>query len=395
MSSLGGMLGLNGGAGGTGFAGPTGTDPGQLQTAYNNTQSGITSQQNFLNALAAQNGIQNQMDVYKQLQGISQGTGPNPAQAMLNQATGQNVANQASLMAGQRGAGSNPALIARQAAQQGANIQQQAAGQGATMQAQQALNAVNSMGQMANTQVGQQQTGITGLNQAADTQQANLLGIQSNINNANAGMAGTRMGQQGSLVGGLMNGIGSMFADGGSVGAAKSTGPKSSFGKFLNGMGDGMAPDAAKAPPGNDALQKGMANMVGSIGRAAMAPSPVQPSITNIPVQSPSQRIMPEVMAEGGKVPAMVSPGENYLDPQDVEKVKQGANPMEVGKKVPGKPKVGGAKNSYKNDTVKADLDEGGIVIPRSITQGKNPHWESMKFVRATLAKNGKGPGKK
>lgn len=394
MSSLGGMLGLNGGAGGTGFSGPSGTDPGQLQTAYNNTQSGIKSQQDFLNALGAQNGIQNQMDVYKQLQGISQGTGPNPAQAMLNQATGANTANQASLMAGQRGAGANPALIARQAAQQGAANQQAAAGQGATMQAQQSLNAVNSMGQMANTQVGQQQTGITGLNQAAGTQQANLLGIQGNMNSANSGMANTRMGQQGSLVGGLMNGIGSMFADGGAV---KSQGPKSGFGKFLNGMGQGMAPDA-KASPSNDALQKGMSSMVGGAGKAignAFASSPQQPSVANIPIQSPSQRISPEVMAEGGKVPALVSPGENYLDPQDVAQVKAGANPMDVGQKIPGKPKVGGAKNSYKNDTVKASLDEGGIVIPRSITQGKNPHWESMKFVRATLAKNGKGPGKK
>ena len=44
--------------------------------------------------------------------------------------------------------------------------------------------------------------------------------------------------------------------------------------------------------------------------------------------------------------------------------------------------------NSYANDTVKANLDEGGIVIPRSITQGPNPHWNAMKFVHATIAKN-------
>ena len=87
--------------------------------------------------------------------------------------------------------------------------------------------------------------------------------------------------------------------------------------------------------------------------------------------------------AKGGKVPALVSPGEKVLGRKEVTQVmKDGKNPMEVGKTVPGKPKVPGAKNSYANDTVKASLDEGGFVIPRSITQGPNPHWEALKFMR-------------
>jgi hypothetical protein len=99
------------------------------------------------------------------------------------------------------------------------------------------------------------------------------------------------------------------------------------------------------------------------------------------------------VAAKGGKVPALLSPGERYLPPSTVKAVAQGkADPMRDGKKVPGKPKVGGAKNSYANDTVKASLDEGGIVIPRSITQGKNPHWAAHKFVSAIMAKNGQLP---
>ncbi len=67
------------------------------------------------------------------------------------------------------------------------------------------------------------------------------------------------------------------------------------------------------------------------------------------------------------------------------------ANPIKDGKLVPGTPKVKGAKNSYANDTVKATLEEGGIVIPRSITEGKNPHWQAMRFVHATLAKSRHG----
>ncbi len=97
-------------------------------------------------------------------------------------------------------------------------------------------------------------------------------------------------------------------------------------------------------------------------------------------------------MAKGGKVPAMVSPGEKYLPPQAVEAVKQGANPMKEGKTVPGKPKVGGAKNDYANDTVKAELDEGGIVLPRSVTQAKDSDKKAEQFVLAVLAKHGHKP---
>ena len=142
MGAVGGLIGINGGNSGTGFSTPSGTNAAQLQTAYTGNQNALTSQQNLLNALQQQNGLGNQTNVYNQLQGVASGQGPNPAQAMLNQETGQNVANQAALMAGQRGASQNVGLMARQAAQQGANLQQQAVGQGASMQAQQGLNAL-------------------------------------------------------------------------------------------------------------------------------------------------------------------------------------------------------------------------------------------------------------
>ena len=83
-------------------------------------QNQLAQQNAFVQALQAQNGIGNQSNVYNQLQNVANGTGPNPAQAMLANATGQNVANQAALMAGQRGSNANVGLMARQAAQQGA-----------------------------------------------------------------------------------------------------------------------------------------------------------------------------------------------------------------------------------------------------------------------------------
>jgi len=97
--------------------------------------------------------------------------------------------------------------------------------------------------------------------------------------------------------------------------------------------------------------------------------------------------------ARGGKVPALVSPGERYLPPKEAEKVAKGKkDPMKAGQKIPGKPKFPG--NDYRNDTVHKNLEEGGIVLPNSIMQAKHPHWEAHKFVSAIMAKNGKLPKK-
>jgi len=73
-----------------------------------------------------------------------------------------------------------------------------------------------------------------------------------------------------------------------------------------------------------------------------------------------------------------------------VPKVAKGEKSPLAGEKIPGKPKVGGAKNSYANDTVPKSLNEGDIILPRSVTQAKNPHWAAHKFVSAIMAKNGK-----
>lgn len=473
MSGLSGMLGTAGGAAGTGFSGPTGVDQGQIDTAYNQTQSGIKQQQDFVNALQNQNGLGNQSSVFNQLQSVANGTGPNPAQAQLAQATGANTANQAALMAGQRGASQNVGLMARQAAQQGAANQQNSAGQAATLQAQQSLGAMNQLGGIAGQQVGQQQTGLQNLNQNSLAQQSNLLGLQANINSANAGLAGQGMANQANLIGGAMNGAGSvmsMLADGGEVpdgisqyqqpnmkvdtsagksGGSSGGGGAGGAGALLALLADGTPNAPLQAPTVPMAQMPTIAPVAGSVpqqsgpkSKAAQTLKGGQPIPNNYTgtfaagnaigqglaqgaksmfssskpkvsdasesalqnqllqhnaysgkeQQSPASNDMDKggpMAAKGGKVPALVSPGEQYLPPEDVSKVvNQGKNPMSVGKKVPGKPKVGGAKNDYANDTVKANLDEGGIVIPRSVTQGPNPHWAAMRFVHATMKKN-------
>lgn len=335
MSSIVGALTGSGG-GGMDFKAKSADllNPATTQQAtdqYGNVVQGVNNQQNFLNALQGQNGIQNQSNVFNQMQGVANGTGPNPAQAQLAQATGANVANQAALMASQRGSNANVGMMARQAAMQGANTQQQAAGQAASMQAQQSLNALGQLGNMAGQQVGQQANATNAYTQGAqnayqgvtgniNAQNNANVGMQSNVNTANAVVQGQVAKGQMDLLGNVTGAAGSamMLADGGTVAPS---GPRSAYAQML--------------------------------------------------------------MANGGTVPAMVSPGEKYLSPQQASQVASGgADAMSTGKTIPGTPKVAGAKNSYANDIVPATLQEGGIVIPRSITQGNDAQAKAMAFVK-------------
>ncbi len=222
----------------------------QAQQSYGNTQGGLDQQLAFIQALQAQNGIQNQANVYGQLGQIAQGQGPNPAQAMLANSTGANVANQAALMAGQRGAGANPALIARQAAMQGGALQQQAAGQGAAMQAQQQLAAINAMGGIAGQQVGQQANALQGYQQGALGQQQNVYNAIGNQNNAAVAAAknvtdanGVKQERTAKTIGSLVNAGGAALgmAGGGEVG-----GPSSMLGRALMAGGGAVVPGKVK-----------------------------------------------------------------------------------------------------------------------------------------------------
>lgn len=281
MSWLSGLLGLN-----------DGVNQQQLNDSYNAYQNTAQAQQALLNALQAQNGLGNQTQVYNQLQGVVNGTGPNPAQAMLNQATGQNVANQAALMAGQRGASSNVGLMARQAAQQGANIQQQAVGQGATLQANQSLNALGQAGNMANT-MASNQIGQTNANAAG------ALNEQQILQSANQAQNQTTGGIFGGLLGGAASAAtaGLMKANGGVIE------PASHAGRFF---------------------------------------------------------------AHGGNV----------------------GDKMKSGGQVPGKPSI--SHNSYKNDTVKAMLTPGEVVMDLNTLKDKGEVGKAARFVAAAIAKRNK-----
>lgn len=416
MGAIGGMLGTAGGVNGTGFDAPQGANikspvnDEQIGNAYNNTTESMRSQQALLAALQAQNGLGNQSQVYNQLQGVANGTGPNPAQAMLAQSTGTNVANQAALMAGQRGAGANTGLIARQAAMQGGNLQQQAAGQAATLQAQQSLNAINSAGGIANTQASNQ-IGQTNANTASQlAEQQNLLnaqsaynnaqaGVQSSINAGNVSLANTNMGAQQNMVGGVLKGaaMAAAMASGGEVSdssAFQGSGPQSKFGQFLSSQPSSGSLNI-EMPQGSSNKPNGIEDSFGDLGKALGADK--YANINGAKEMSYSgAESMPAAMdaapmmvgAHGGKVPAVLSPGEKYLKPREAEAVAKGkVSANSVGEVVPGKPKYKG--NNYANDTVPAKLEEGGFVIPNSIMQSKNPERGAADFVRKHLAKRG------
>jgi hypothetical protein len=384
MGSIGGLMGLGGGSGGTGFnASSSGTNPQQLQQALTN----------------AQQAVGNQQQVYGQLQNVAAGQGPNPAQAMLNQATGQNVQNQAALQAGQRGAAQNVGLAARNAGLQGANIQQQAAGQGASMQATQALNALNSAGGVA-----------SGITSAQQNEQNILQGANTASQNIQGQLANTNLQGQQALIGGVMQGIGSgasmlakggqvqRFDDGGSVdpsltddsspGAVVSdpspqmqvqTGPsqdpadqalaqanqaskanpmqpQSQFGQALNNQAQGQMPAYANSNPGSQALQAGAKAMMSGSGGSSGGGGGGAGGLMSLMA----------LMNKGGDVG---------------DKLKGGGH-------VPGEPKIKG--NSYKNDTVKALLSPGEVVIPNSVMQSKDPARGAAQFVQAVMAKKRK-----
>lgn len=307
----------------------------QQQGAMGNSQAALGQQAGLAQALQNQNGIGNQSNVYNQLQGVANGTGPNPAQAMFNQATGNNVANQAALMASQRGAGQNVGLMGRQAAQQGAGIQQNAAGQAATMQAQQQLGALGQMGGVANQQAANQIGSIGNLNQYAQGQQglaqqnqANLLNsinaqnnagvsMQSNLNNSNVGMQENQ------------NTVNAQTQE------ANAKNKAGIFGGLINAGGGALA----------------------------------------------------AVLYKGGEV------GSGYPSHlQDIHKIYHGDSmKMKSGGPVPGKAQVKG--DSPKNDTVKALLSPGEVVIPKSVMESKDPVSGASQFVAALLKKKGESGG--
>jgi hypothetical protein len=422
---MGGLLGVGGGAGGSSFAAPGQADitnpvtGEQITNAYTGNQTAMQQQQQLLSALQAQNGLQNQSNVYSQLQGVASGTGPNPAQAQLAQATGANVANQAALAAGQRGAGQNVGMIARQAGQTGASAQQQAAAAAAQLQAQQSLSALGQMGNLATTQAGQQ-IGQTNANvQAQQAEQQALLnaqaqynaakvGSQSSVNAANAALANTQMQGQQALIGGVMSGFGATSAAGGATkagalakggevvrmadgGAAFSDSSK--FGSFSPPQAQGMIVSPSTTPiqiPGDSGAQALKTGMSSGASRFSqyLKSTPASPTVAGTGL-SPQQTSTPDSSAAN----VYSKPGGENMQAKGgaIKDFRVGGGVKASSPKQ--KAKVSG--DSYSNDKIPAVLSEGEVVIPRSVMQSKNPVEDAAKFVAGIMAHRKHGSKKR
>ncbi len=364
-----------------GQAATANTNYGQANTGLSNLASALTTQMN--------------------------GGGPNLANAQLQSATGQNVANQAALGAGQRGAAGNVGLMARQIGQQGQQIQQQAAGQSAQnvlaqqLAAQQQLAGVlGTQGSLANQNYGTAQSGVTAGSQIG----------------ANAAAQNTQGNQQ------LLSGLGGaamqlLAADGGQVphmadggdtanpfsgyGAPSGNSPyNSAFNfNFLNQRPAGAPPPTPAPNMTNQGVMPGTNGTVGvsqrqgagsgirnqggfdpNQGAAGQAPTPV----VSGPMQDPTQNA-----ANGGMIlpfaprqaPSMTPNGQQGL-------AKGGPINFKPGGSVPGQPMKPGI-NDIKQDTVPAMLTPKEIVLPLTVTQHPDAPQKAADFVANIKAKDG------
>lgn len=422
----------------------------QLAPTTQSDYSGIVGQAGQ-NALAGYGGFNanqgQQQQLASALGNVANGSGPNPAQAMLSNATGANVANQAALIAGQRGAGANVGLQARQAAMAGSNVQQQAAGQAAALQSQQQLNALNSQGQVLG-QMGSQNIAEQGANNslfgsaagAQNTQNSNTITNYNDAQNLNQKTSQSNADSVNKTTGGFLNGAGGAItgllglakggqvpshmqkvfsiyhADGGMIPAPTATGTSTAT-STATATAPALSPEQRKSKELKlkDVMDPDTTAFVGYANGGDVVPdSPRdftrvakyligpkdQAAIDNVRVQEgpvsgddlgedpnkwKQQRIAqdPKTTAPEGQLPSAVKPQMQL--PSNVI----GATDFRSGGAVGGTAKVVG--NSLKNDIEPAMLSPKEIVLPRSITMAPDAPEKAKAFVEALLKKQGHG----
>lgn len=337
-------------------------------------------QQDLVSQLSALNPQQQQLS--QMLMQQAQGNGPNPAQAMLNQATSNNIAQTAGQIASTKGI--SPALAARLGAQQGAASRQAATGQGAIMGAQQQLGAENTLN---SSLLSQQQ--ILQNAQAAQNSAINqgTLGAE----NINASAAAQNAKTNASGIGGALGGLGAIGGTllGGPIGGAIAKTALSSLGQWKGGeipsYSDGT-PSVSPSPENPPAANPEITDMMHNV---AHNPPGLWDFLKEY--MGNSQRAPASInKAMGGKVPAMVSPEEVYIPPEKVLSARKSSNPLEYGEKIPGRAPHPG--NDKRNDIIYKPLESGGVVIPNSVTKANSPAAKAKAFM-AEIEHNKKAEG--
>lgn len=386
LGTIGGALGLNNNFQASSANVTPGTNAAQLGQAYTGAQNALANQQNLANTLApqAQIAVAQQNALANQYAAMARGEGPNVAQNQLAQATGANVANQAALMAGQRGAGQNVGLLARQNAQTGAGIQQQAAGQAATLGAQQQIAAQNNLANLSQTQLNQTGQSASGLSSAAQGEQGilqnantgfnnSIVGMQSNINNVNSQTAAANQNMAGNIFGGAMQGlssISSLFAEGGEVDQAPTD-----LGTFKPAEVGG---DSGPNIPGTSTLPADQTDFASAMGGGKKGGGGGGGGLGAIAA----------LFAKGGNV----HPGPhkshvaNYLGYGGIPVMDNGGKVQAKSKEE----KATKAGNNYSNDKIPAMLSEGEVVIDRNTLNDPGPMGQMARAIRMHLEQRNK-----
>jgi len=395
--TVGNVLGTNNNFQATGANIQQGTNANQLNQAYTGAQGALnqaTNQSNVLNNGLNQ-GAASQNTLTQQLQAESVGGGPNPAQAALNQNTGQNIAQQAALAASTRGAGANAGLIAQNAANTGANLQQTAVGQEATQAAQQQLNAQNSLQNLASTQVNQgsnatqlanqTQQGEQGILQNANTAANNAaVSQQENLNTTNAATSAANQNANLNVLAGVgkavssLGGASALFARGGEIPEHLNHVAKIYHPHFANGGAAWQnAPvETGSINPGAPANLPQFVNMfANSQGPAKPKPAPA-PSNAVPAAQPVTSAVQDTALANG----PMQFPEEAHGG--KIKNFKKGGD-------VPGKPKVN--RDDYGNDTVSAKLSPGEVVMDLNTLKDRGKLGKMARFVAQEIERKKAG----
>lgn len=366
--------------------------------------------------MAQQGNINNQQqDFANALKQQASGQGPSVANEQLKQALQQQQSGAAASAAGARGV--NPALAMRTAMEQQGQAGQASAQSGAIARAGEALGAQGQLGAQLGTMANQN---LQSQNMNLEAQRANQqAGLQAQGMTMGAGQAQNQAQQ------GMLSGIGSglmMMSKGGAVphydngavvapppteSAATPSAPGANAASIIGRMLGGTPPPKAGGP---GAQKPGglMSKLLGSSGptqsyediTSNLSPQFMKKGLTQAQANTAAGAVASDQglhpmgptmgFGKGGKVPAMVSPGEIRVpagkakDPREAQKY--AASAAKSGKRIAGKAKVDG--DSLQNDTVPKNLNEGDIIVPRS--KAKDPN-DAAAFVRALLASQRKG----
>ena len=325
------------------------------------------SQKNAIAGMGASaNAANMNQDLARQLMAQANGEGPSLAQMQLQQASDQNLKNQAGLIASQRGM--NPNQVARAVAMQGASTGQDLANKSGQLRLQEQLEKQKLLqsGLLGQQQIGQGLYNTTGNLQQNQNQQN--LSNYWNAQNINADVAKQNTAGANALTSGLIG-----------AGASILAGPAGGALSGLFGGGGGGLSGGFQMPSLGSSAGYGSAPSGGSrfgLGVNTNFTSSLNPADFN-------------QYAEGGVIGDDATPAD-YNGAPEMRRVAVSpgeavVNPDGKVMKVPGKANVSG--DSSKNDTVIADLRQDSIVVPRSKSGDKEKIIEFMKHLKESSKK--------